>query len=152
MSERLLTARLHVHRWAAGVQWNNQGICSQAGLHSSPLPNPCFVTLSKFLQLSSLDCSEPLRDFNEIMQPAQHMPLTARNLGWAWTSAFLLSWLSLPLSVMDLALLTSSPSPDSAFPSPPTSLYVGLKAVQTWGFWINSFLIRGDLLLWALIA
>lgn len=84
----------------AGVQWNNQGICSQAGLHSSPLPNPCFVTLSKFLQLSSLDCSEPLRDFNEIMQPAQHMPLTARNLGWAGTSAFLLSWLSLPLSVM----------------------------------------------------
>lgn len=87
------------------------------------------------------------------MQPAQLLPLTARTLGWAWPLALLLSsWLSLPSSVMDLALLTSSPSPYSALPPPPSSLYVGLKAVQPWGFRINSFLIREALLLWALIA
>lgn len=40
------------------------------------LTNPCYVTLSKFLHLSSLDCSEPLRGFNEIIWastvPAPH--------------------------------------------------------------------------------
>ena len=148
MSECLLTAGLPVHRWAAGVQWNNQVLCSRAGLHSGLLTNPCFVTLSKFLQSHLLTAQNhwetlfiffSLRDFNEKIQPAQLLPLTARTLGWTWPSALLLSsWLSLPLSVMDLALLTSSPSPYSALPPPPSSLYVGLKAVQPWGFRINS--------------
>lgn len=71
VSERLLPARLH---FSAALPWGSSTSC-HLDMHSNPAPCFWFVTLSNFLQLSSLDCLERLRGFNEIRLYVAASPL-----------------------------------------------------------------------------
>lgn len=116
-----------------------------------------FVTLNKFLQLSSLDCLQPLRSFSKIMPTStEPSPWQLRNPGVILTLLLSFRGVQSPFichghcltqlftfHLFSLIFFASKFLPSSILCS---------RLFKSWRFWITGFLITGALLLWELIT